>query len=256
MSRKRRTAADEPYLIVRSSASNLGSGYVITDHVHDCHQLVFVAGGAVSVWTEGGSWVSPPNWAIWIPAGVRHGLRFIGDCALRTLYIRPHARSDQLGSCGVIAVSALLRELIVRIAAIGMLDERDAGEAALAQVLMDEFRRADVPPFNLPEPSTAPMRGVADLVRKQSSQPLTTVELAASCGMSVRTLERRFAAGTGMPLGRWRQHHGLLQALEELTKGTSIKLAAAKAGYASPSAFISAFRRCFGITPARYFSRS
>lgn len=248
-------AADEPYLIIRSSATNVGSGQVITDHVHDWHQLIFVASGAVSVWTDAGSWVSPPSWAIWIPAGARHGVRFIGDCTLRSLYVRPNFHSDLFGQCGVIAVSALLRELIVRIAAIGMLDEREMGEAALAQVLMDEFRRADVPPFNLPEPSTAPMRRVADLIREQSSLSLTAAELALSCGMSIRTLERRFAAETGVPLGRWRQHHGLLQALEELTKGAPIKVAAAKAGYASPSAFISAFRGCFGVTPARYFSR-
>jgi AraC-like DNA-binding protein len=135
-----------------------------------------------------------------------------------------------------------------------MLDERDAGEAALAQILMDEFRRSDVPPFNLPEPATAPMREVANLIRDQSSLTLTTAELAASCGMGIRTLERRFAAETGIPLGRWRQHHGLLQALEELTRGVSVKVAAVKAGYASSSAFISAFRGYFGVTPARYFT--
>ena len=105
----------------------------------------------MSVWTEAGSWVSPPSWAIWIPAGVRHGIRFIGGCALRTLYVRPNSHSDLPVQCGVVAVSALLRELIARVAALGMLDKRDAGEAALAQVVMDEFRRSDVPPFNLPE---------------------------------------------------------------------------------------------------------
>ncbi|WP_425542506.1 helix-turn-helix domain-containing protein [Sphingomonas oligophenolica] len=38
--------------------------------------------------------------------------------------------------------------------------------------------------------------------------------------------------------------------------GASVKKAAAAAGYATPSAFLAAFRAVFGITPARYFGRA
>jgi AraC-like DNA-binding protein len=153
-------------------------------------------------------------------------------------------------------VSPLLRELIIRIAALGMLDERDAGEVALAQVMIDEFRRSDIPPFDLPEPASEAMRRITNLIRKHPSPSLTAEVFASAGGMGVRTLQRRFAAETGMPLGRWQKHHGLLLALEELAGGTPIKLSAAKAGYASPSAFIAAFRGTFGVTPARYFART
>jgi AraC-like DNA-binding protein len=37
--------------------------------------------------------------------------------------------------------------------------------------------------------------------------------------------------------------------------GDSVKAAAAKAGYAAPSAFAAAFRTLFGVTPGRYFER-
>jgi AraC-like DNA-binding protein len=158
--------------------------------------------------------------------------------------------------CGVVAVSPLLRELIIRISALGMLDERDTGEAALARVVIDEFRRSDIPPFDLPEPSSEAMRRIANLIRKHPSLSLTAEELGSAAGMSVRTLQRRFAAETGISLGRWQKHYGLLQALENLAGGAPIKVAAAKAGYASPSAFIAAFRGYFGITPARYFART
>ena len=234
----------------------MGGGEVIEGHTHDWHQLVYVAGGAVLVSTGAGSWVAPPNRAIWVPAGIRHALRFIGSCALRTLYIRPGWRSGLSDRCGVIAVGALLRELIIRIAALGMLDERDAGEAALAQIVIDEFRRADIPPFELPEPSSAAMRRITNLIRKQSAPCLTAEALASAGGMGVRTLQRRFAAETGMSPGRWQMHHGLLLALEELAGGAPVKVAAARAGYASASAFVAAFRGAFGVTPARYFART
>jgi AraC-like DNA-binding protein len=69
-------------------------------------------------------------------------------------------------------------------------------------------------------------------------------------------LERRFLAETGISLGRWRQHQGLLRALEHLAVGGTTKSATAVAGYASPSAFVAAFRKFFRTTPARYFEQS
>jgi AraC-like DNA-binding protein len=80
-----------------------------------------------------------------------------------------------------------------------------------------------------------------------------TAALARRIGIGVRTLERRFAAETGMTLGRWRQHHALLHGLARIADGASTAEASRAAGYATPSAFIAAFRNAFGTTPSRYF---
>lgn len=255
MSRKRRTAADEAFLIVRSSAANLRNGAVIAEHAHDWHQLIYVSEGVLCVSTDAGSWVAPASWAIWVPAGVRHGVRFIGECALRTLYVRPGWRPQLPDRCSVVTVSVLLRELILRITAMGMLDARDMIGAAIAIVALEEFRQSDVPPFTLPQPTTELMRRAADLIVNQAPQAVTIGKLAQTVGVGARTLERRFFAETGISLGRWRQHHALLRALEHLALGTPIKTVASTTGYANPSAFIAAFRNFFGTTPARYFAR-
>src|ERR1700719_3766481 len=107
MSKKRRTVADEAFLIVRSSAANLRNGGVIDEHAHDWHQLIYVSEGVLCVRTAAGSWVAPASWAIWVPAGVRHGVRFIGECALRTLYVRPGWRPQLPDRCSVVTVSVL-----------------------------------------------------------------------------------------------------------------------------------------------------
>ena len=65
---------------------------------------------------------------------------------------------------------------------------------------------------------------------------------------------RRRAFLRGVTPGRWRQQRALLLALEQLAMGASVKNVASTAGYRTPSAFIAAFRKSFGITPARYFS--
>src|SRR5258706_16026982 len=103
MSPKRRRVEDEPFIVLRTSASNLPSGTILGEHDHDWHQLIYVAAGVVSVTTDVGSWVAPPTWAIWAPAGVRHGLRFVGACALRTAYFRPEWRGGFPSACAVVA---------------------------------------------------------------------------------------------------------------------------------------------------------
>ncbi|MFA6117006.1 MAG: helix-turn-helix transcriptional regulator [Sphingomonas sp.] len=251
MSQKRRTAADEPYLVVRSSASDLVPGQTIREHAHDWHQLIHATSGVLMIATGSGSWVVPPSWGVWVPAGIRHAIRASGHCAFRTVYVAPGCVPDLPMVCTAITVSPLLRELILRIVAIGMADRRDTIEAALAILLLDEMRRSPVPPFNLPEPRSDATRRAAEWLFSGGAEA-GIPEIARAVGLSVRALERRFVAETGMSLGRWRRQGALLASLERLGAGASVKQAAAAAGYATPSAFVAAFRAQFGTTPARY----
>jgi AraC-like DNA-binding protein len=252
MSPKRRAAADEPYLLVRSSASDLAPGQRIGEHAHGWHQLIHAASGVLMVWTERGSWVVPSSWAVWVPAGVRHRIRAAAPSAFRTVYVAPGCFPDMPEACAAITVSPLMRELVLRVIALGMLDGRDPVEAAAAILLIDEVRASPVPPFGLPEPaSDATRRVVERLFAGGRDAGLAT--LAREAGMSPRTLERRFLAETGMSLGRWRRRGSMLAAVERLAGGASVKQAAAAAGYATPSAFVAAFRAEFGETPGRYF---
>ena len=109
MLRKRRTTADEPHILVRSSISDPARGSVIEPHAHDWHQLIHVTAGLMTVWTQAGSWVATPGWAVWAPAGVRHGIRFIDQSAFRTLYLRPGTGEALPARSLALRVSPLLR---------------------------------------------------------------------------------------------------------------------------------------------------
>jgi AraC-like DNA-binding protein len=273
MSRKRRTVADEPFLVVRTSAADLGGH--ITEHAHDWHQLVHVRSGLAVVRSDERTWLAPPTWAVWMPAGVRHAIRFAGPTALRVVYLRAAdgclaeaaGTSDRRGGgagapegvgeagglstrVGAMAVSPLLGELVERASVIGVLDRRDPVEAALATLLVAELTDVGPPPLAVPEPASATARHAAELL----TTGMAVGPVAAAVGVGRRTLERTFLTETGLPVGRWRQYRLLLRGLEEVAAGATVQAASAVAGYRTPSAYVAAFRAAFGTTPARFLT--
>ena len=55
-------AADEPFLVVRTPASDLSRRATgSTGTRHDWHQLIYASAGVLDVWTERGSWIVPPQ---------------------------------------------------------------------------------------------------------------------------------------------------------------------------------------------------
>jgi AraC-like DNA-binding protein len=69
--------------------------------------------------------------------------------------------------------------------------------------------------------------------------------------VSGRTLERTFTDGTGMTLGEWRQRWRISRAIGLLAGGGNVKDVALEVGYATPSAFVAAFKKYVGTTPGR-----
>jgi AraC-like DNA-binding protein len=258
MSRKRRTVADEPFLVVRTSAADLGGH--INEHAHDWHQLVHVRSGLAVVRSDERTWLAPPTWAVWMPAGARHAIRFAGSTALRVVYLRADGANGGAGGgerggalptrTGAMAVSPLLRELVERASVTGALDRRDPVEAALATLLVAELTDVGSPPLAVPEPASATARHAAELL----TTGMAVGPVAAAVGVGRRTLERVFLAETGLPVGRWRQYRLLLRGLEEVAAGATVQAASVVAGYRTSSAYVAAFRAAFGTTPARFLT--
>jgi AraC-like DNA-binding protein len=249
----RRTPDDEPHVLVRTLAADFGDGRTIAPHAHTWGQLIYAVSGVITVWTEHGSWIVPPHWAVWAPAGAKHGLRFTGVASMRTLYVRPDVTNPSRLSA-VVTVSPLLRELILRAVDIGMLDSRDRTHRAIVDLIVQECTAAPAPPLDLPMPRSDRLRKIADHLSDRPGDRISLAHLAKRFGVGVRTLERGFAAETGLSLGQWRRQARFMHALRQLGAGASVKRAALDAGYRTPSAFIAAFRASLNTTPGRYFS--
>ena len=222
-------------------------------HFHDRDQLVFASRGVMTVTTNDGAWVVPAYRAVWIPARTTHTIAMSGVVAMRTLYLKPRLAESLPRTCCVVNIPALLKELILDACKVGSLGRRVSGQGHLIDVIVDQLRSVNVAPLQLTLPEDPRALRVADLLLTDPSDARPLAQIAPVSGASRRTIERLFVDETGMTFGKWRQQLRLMHAMRLLGGGAKVTLAALEAGYSTPSAFIAAFRKALGLTPAKYF---
>src|SRR3984957_20927012 len=93
----------------------LGHRDTIDWHYHDVQQIVYPSSGVLAISAAAGTWLVPPQRAVWIPAGVPHAHRAHGPVQMRALAISTDATADAPPPAdpAVLAVSPLLREVIL-----------------------------------------------------------------------------------------------------------------------------------------------
>ncbi|MFQ3555686.1 helix-turn-helix transcriptional regulator [Streptomyces gramineus] len=225
-------------------------GQTFQHHVHDDHQLAWASSGVVMVDTGDRCWVLPPHLALWIPGGLRHATGALRASVLQGVYLEPSTCPLAWTGPTVLAVSPLARHLIAYLAGELPSAVRLHAEAVLLEVL----RPAGGAVFELPLPADPRAREVAGLLLDDPADQRGLAELAHEVGSSSRTLLRLFLAETGMTFNEWRVHARLQASLAHLAEGTPVGRVAERVGYATPSAFVAAFRRVTGATPAAYFA--
>jgi AraC-like DNA-binding protein len=219
-------------------------------HDHAWHQLTFAVRGHLELITDDMRRIVPGDRAIWVPAGTAHAEVMRAPISMRSIYIAPAATRGAT-ACRTIAVSPLLRELILHISRIGALDRREPEQARLVGVLLDQLAIAADVPLELPLPRDPRARRFAELVTHEPGDEAPIATLARRAGASLRTLERCFLAETGVAVGEWRRRVRLFHAVRLLEAGTSVTEVADAVGYATVSAFSAAFTRRFGHPPSQ-----
>lgn len=229
-------------------------GYVDDWHSHQRNQLVYASKGVLSITTETGSFVLPPQRALWIPAGVSHTVYCKSDVSLRTLYVDTYAKQHFPLQCQVMGVSALLRELILQACSIPSLYDIDSRHGRIMQLILDEIELMPVDPLLIPMPAERRLLRVCQAFLRDPSVNRDLDEWAYDAGMSRRTFTRMFRHETQMSFSNWRQQVRLLEALSRISSGTPITTVSLDVGYSSVSAFSSVFHKTFGVPPSKYFS--
>ena len=237
---------------IRALAVTFRDGARLRRHDHPWGQLVYGASGVMRVITPDVAWLAPPTRAIWLPAGTAHEIEMRGAVAMRTLYLAP-ARAATLPSAPcVLAIVPLLRELILHILKVGMLDPQIPEHERLAGLLVDLAAAAPAEDLALPLPRDRRARALADRLQAAPDERADLANLAKAAGASLRTQQRLFPQETGLSLEAWRQKARLIHAVSQLSAGAAVTTTALDCGYNSPSAFIAAFKRHFGVTPGQF----
>lgn len=222
-------------------------------HTHPKGQLLYATDGVMVVHSDEGSWVVPPNRALWMLAGLRHNVTMSGDVLMRTAYID----ADKIGSLPpqscVINVSPLLRELLVEAVKISPTQELAGRDARLMNLLIDELRVSSTIPLHLPMPRDLRLQAICQALMERPSDTSSAAAWARSVGVAERTLHRMFTKEAGMTFAQWREQARLLHALRGIAEGAKVIDVALDCGYASPSAFAAMFRRHFGVTPSSFY---
>jgi hypothetical protein len=178
-------------------ANDYTPGHETGLHRHPRAQLLFAIAGVMRVATEAASYTVPPGTGLWVPANTLHGVRMDGAVQMRALFLRADAAASGPAVTTVIAVSPLLRELILTVCGEPVVWDARGPIRLVASLVLHEIGRAETRPLSLPACRDPRLVRVAAALLADPADPRDLDGFATVAGASVRTLARLFAARQG-----------------------------------------------------------
>jgi AraC-like DNA-binding protein len=221
-------------------------------HTHPRGQLLFAIEGVMLVHIHNGSWIVPPNRALWIIEGQEHHVTMFGNVKIRTVYIDEKKIKKLPSKTCVLNVSSLLRELIVSAVKVPLDYAPGSRHDHLVRLLIDELRDADELPFYLPIPKDPRIAVICNGLIANPADTASVSDWSKVINVSTKTIHRMFTKHTGMTFVQWREQARLMVALRRISIGEKIINVALDCGYGSHSAFTAMFKRHFGAPPSEY----
>lgn len=250
------TKADALPGAIVATANEYPVHHRVQRHRHRRSQLLYAATGIMIVGTETGRWIVPPERAVWIPAGMHHEVKSLVHVSTRSIYVDPAVDPALPQDCRVIAISPLMRELLLETADIPLPYAHGSRADAIFSLLVHEIVRAPVLPLDIPMPQDVRIAARCRAYLRRPSPHETIDDWCRALGLSRRTFTRRFRAETGASFANWCRQAVIFAALSRLAAGESITPLAFDLGYDSASAFTTMFKRVVGVPPSRYLTQS
>ncbi|MCP1506963.1 AraC-like DNA-binding protein/mannose-6-phosphate isomerase-like protein (cupin superfamily) [Pseudomonas marginalis] len=244
---------DEGEWAVISSATDYADNWVIPEHSHEKHQLLYATEGVMVVHSAQNQWTVPPNRGFWMPCGHVHSLRCVGALKMRSVFVRPASFPNLPSETKAVSISPLLSELIKASVSLKPPYAEDSRDARIMHLILDELALLPALPLSLPQPADPRIRRICLALQDDPGDASTVADWSERLGLDQTTIQRLFRRETGLTFGQWRQQARLLLALERIAVGEKIIDVAFELGYESPSAFTSMFKKQFGKTPSQFF---
>lgn len=221
-------------------------------HAHEVGQLAHAASGSMYVGTPDRVLLLSPAMALWIPPRVEHWMRHGSRTVMHYVDVREDESAAIGQECRVMAMTPLLRALIT-----STIPTDDNGRAidhdeTLHDLLRHELANAQDVPLSLSLPQDQRIRRYAQQALDDPGTIESVETWLADAPASRKTIERLFAAETGMPPSQWLRHARVLHAISRLAAGEKVSAVAFDMGYASSSAFSYMFRQTLGRSPSDF----
>jgi AraC-like DNA-binding protein len=240
---------------VVATGADYPSSYELDEHRHVRGQLIYATRGVVAVSTPHGAWTAPPERAVWIPGGLLHSVRMVGEVRIRGVLISPDHLPATFGErCQVVGVSPLLRVLLMTASDMPKKYDIEGRDGLAMALLLAELAQAPVIPLSAPFPRDPALAARCHAFLQQPDAHDTIDDWADALGLNRRAFTRAFRRETGMSFTEWRQQACVLTALPRLAAGEPVTVIALDLGYDSPAAFATMFKRLSGVAPSHYQS--
>ncbi|GAK28697.1 AraC family transcriptional regulator [Serratia liquefaciens] len=243
-----------PRAIFAVPGSTVNKDWEVSHHRHQKAQLIYTMRGMIRCEVESGLWLVPPQCALWMPSNVLHNAQGTGATECYCLFVDQDAIAGLPTHCCTLAVSPLLRELLLQASGFDPQYDEQGAEGRLISVLLDQLVNAPIENLHLPVSNDARIRQLTERLLADPADKATLSQWAQRIGMSERTLNRTLQQQMGMSFGHWRRQLHVMLALQRLTMGETVQRVALDLGYESASGFVTMFRKAVGKPPARYLA--
>jgi AraC-like DNA-binding protein/quercetin dioxygenase-like cupin family protein len=237
---------DQPVAVM---AKSFPAGFHIAPHAHARDQLLYAVSGTMRIRTASQAWIVPPDRAVYLSGGTEHAVAIRDAVEMRTLFIdRRHVPTPPEAPV-VLVVTPLLKALVLALLEEPIAYAPNSRAGHIALLILDEIVRATPLDMAIPMPRDPRLLRLCEALLANPELAGTLDDWAEQAGASRRTLARLFNVECGITFTAWRQRVRFHAAIEALSRGVPVGAAARQCGYDSPSAFTSAFRKSFGVSP-------
>ncbi|MFB2679951.1 AraC family transcriptional regulator [Shewanella mangrovisoli] len=221
-------------------------------HSHTWGQLQLISGGIMELHAAGQRFLSPSQYAIWVPAGIEHESftrRSIHYCSMNIVASRAGTFPNETCLLAItpiaLAIVNDLRERQIRVA------ESDA-DKRLVEVLIDQLILGQAQPQFLPSSGDKLLQPILQQLELDPASQKSLKSWASELHTTERTLARRCQDSLGMSFTELRQRHKFIYSLQLLREGLAIKEVALTLGYNQTSPYIVMFKKYAQYSPEQY----
>lgn len=228
---------------------------VTPKHQHSWGQLQLISGGIMELYAAGQRFLSPSQYAIWVPAEIEHESytrRSIHYCSMNITAQR--SQNLPLEPC-LLALTPIAQAIVNDFRERQIKVAETLTDQRLVEVLLDQLTLAQVLSQFIPTATDKLLLPLLQALETDPANPKTFKTWASELHTTERTLARRCQEVLGMSFTELRQRHKFIYSLQLLRQGLAIKEVALTLGYNQTSPYIVMFKKYAQCSPEQYRRR-